>query len=118
VDPWGSERLLEHLNRMWYGGRAVEQQQEQEQQQQRRQHRERGHSTSDHQRGSNGHSEEREVVRDQLRRSLRDREWEYEQRTEDIFNAFSAAPQDATTQQVEVTQPWSPKLYRGCAAVC
>jgi len=24
VDPWGSERLLEHLHRMWYGGRAVE----------------------------------------------------------------------------------------------
>jgi len=24
VDPWGSDRLLEHLNRMWYGARSAE----------------------------------------------------------------------------------------------
>jgi len=37
VDPWGAERLLEHLNRMWYGGQPEQprQQQQQQQQQQR-----------------------------------------------------------------------------------
>merc|ERR1719215_1840007 len=34
VDPWGSERLREHLNRMWYGVRAVEQQPVEQQPQQ------------------------------------------------------------------------------------
>lgn len=38
VDPWGSERLVEHLHRMWYGGRTVEPD-EPAQQQVRREHR-------------------------------------------------------------------------------
>merc|ERR1719296_474307 len=39
VDPWGSERLMEHLSRMWYGVRTpeIQQQREQQKQQQREQ---------------------------------------------------------------------------------
>lgn len=72
VDPWGSERLLEHLNRMWYGGRAVELMQQQQKQ--------------------------RQAERD----ALRDRDWSREQRSEDIFSAFAAAPQESSNQTYEV----------------
>jgi len=37
VDPWGAERLLEHLNRMWYGGQPEQPRQQQQQQQQQQQ---------------------------------------------------------------------------------
>lgn len=69
VDPWGSERLLEHLNRMWYGGRAVEIMQQQQKQRQREQQ-------------------------------------ELEQRTEDIFSAFAAFPQESSSQAHE-TGTWT-----------
>lgn len=65
VDPWGSERLLEHLNRMWYGGRSTEVVQQQQQE-------EKKHPLVERQ--------ERSRLRDVGR----------EQRSEDIFSAFAS----------------------------
>lgn len=91
VDPWGSERLLEHLSRMWYGSRTVEadhQQQLQQQQQLEQQRKQAAARLS--------HRSERD--------SLPRQEWNrVEQRSEDIFKAFAAVPQQSSTQPLEST---------------
>jgi len=64
VDPWGSERLLEHLNRMWYGSKGAEVMQQQQEQKRRLAER-----------------QEQERLQQELSR---------DQRSEDIFSSFAA----------------------------
>jgi len=105
VDPWGSERLLEHLNRMWYGGRAAEIIQQQQQQEQLLQ-------------------EQQQLLQQQ--QQTRERHRTREQRSEDIFTAFGSAPQDhnskafaAVTQETTSGQssskPLAPSRRGQCA---
>lgn len=85
VDPWGSEKLLDHLNRMWYGGQSAEELQQQQQEERRRRRAER---------------REREAL------EARQRDWSREQRSEDIFSAFAAVgTYSQTTQPVQSRPP-------------
>jgi len=87
VDPWGSERLLEHLTRMWYGtsrAELVEQQMQQQLQQQQLQQRqaEKQILSERHQQRAKHNFE-------------RSQEWQgREQRCDDIFAAFGSTAQD------------------------
>jgi len=90
VDPWGSERLLEHLHRMWYGGRAeVSQGRQQQEQLQKEQL-----------------LQQQQLLQKQSRRASLDSETQRErhrtreQRSEDIFMAF-AVSQDVGDQFVD-----------------
>lgn len=95
VDPWGSERLLEHLNRMWYGGRAAEVVQQQQQQQQQEQLLQQQQQQQQLLQQQQSRRSERET--------LRERQWSRDQRSEDIFMAFAVSPQDG---QVVDSQAW------------